>query len=74
MQLECGEGMVINKVEYASFGQPLGTCGATSHTFRTNPSCHSSTTLDIVDSLCSGQKSCSIFLGDQVLGTPGQVS
>ena len=75
MQLECGEGMVISKVEHASFGQPLGTCGAaTSHTFLTNPSCHSSTTLDTVDSLCSGQKSCSIFLGDQVLGTPGQVS
>ena len=63
--LSCHTG-VIDKVEFASFGLPDGICGA----FTRNPQCDAANTTAIIQSLCVGQRECSIPASVTAFGTP----
>ena len=56
LNLSCTTG-VMTDILFASFGQPLGTCGNLSM-LRANPKCHSPNSSDIVAKLCRGKRSC----------------
>lgn len=64
--INCMSG-VIEAITFASFGTPFGTCA---EGFVANPSCDASTTLAIVEGLCLGQASCSVYASDTVFGDP----
>jgi hypothetical protein len=54
VHLECN-GSVISSVDFASYGQPSGTCGSYSL-----GSCHSKSSLAVVQNLCLNRSSCTI--------------
>jgi hypothetical protein len=69
--IDCGEGGTIADISFASFGTPVGGCGAG---LTSNSSCHSESSLQVVQKLCVGQRNCSIpatiasFGGDPCFG------
>jgi hypothetical protein len=65
MFLDCGSGY-ITEILFASFGTPNGECGG----FGVNNSCHASTSIPIVESMCLGQSSCTIVPTDSVFTDP----
>jgi len=65
--LSCAAGGgTITKVDFASFGLPDGVCG----NFSINPICNAKDTTKIVEGLCLGKSTCSVFASDTVFGDP----
>jgi hypothetical protein len=56
VQLACS-GSVISSIDFASYGQPTGTCGAYSV-----GSCHVASSMAVVQALCLNRSSCLIPL------------
>ncbi len=54
VQLTCS-GSIIASIDFASYGQPTGTCGSYSV-----GSCHATSSLAVVQSLCLNRSSCSV--------------
>ncbi|PIN14052.1 Beta-galactosidase [Handroanthus impetiginosus] len=66
LSLDCPlPNQVISKINFASFGTPLGTCGSFSH-----GRCSSRKALSIVEKACVGSKSCSIGVSINTFGDP----
>lgn len=55
--IDCGDGGTIADISFASFGTPVGGCGAG---LTSNASCHSESSLQVVQKLCIGQSKCSV--------------
>ena len=52
--LDCGTGGgTIESIDFASFGQPTGNCGAYAKS-----ACHAASSIDVVAALCLGKASC----------------
>jgi len=67
--LTCGgDGHKIEKILFASFGTPKGSCANVSSLVK--GSCHSNTSLQIIESICQNQESCQISADDKVFGDP----
>jgi len=69
--INCGDGGSIIDISFASFGTPVGGCGAG---LTLNTSCRSVSSLEVVKALCVGQSNCSApantasFGGDPCFG------
>eukprot|EP01047_Picozoa_sp_COSAG01_P009076 COSAG01_NODE_368_length_18064_cov_5.721959_1_plen_4267_part_10 len=55
-QLVCPDGLVINKIEFASFGVPGGTCG----NYSINPACHAPLSQEIAEAFCLTLPACAL--------------
>ncbi|KAK9084367.1 hypothetical protein Scep_030838 [Stephania cephalantha] len=65
LELSCqGNGRAISSIEFASFGDPKGSCEAFS-----SGSCDSAAALSVLQEKCVGQESCSIEVSDALLGS-----
>ena len=63
--LRCPAGTIIDKVIFASFGTPSGSCGS----YRLG-SCHLNATYDVIEDICLGENSCTVSANARVLGDP----
>jgi hypothetical protein len=63
--ISCGEEGLIADITFASYGTPVGGCGAG---LALNSSCHSESSLEVVKALCVGQSNCSISAASAVFG------
>ncbi|MFL5813920.1 MAG: ricin-type beta-trefoil lectin domain protein [Bdellovibrionia bacterium] len=63
--LSCPSGQVVSKVVFASYGNPVGSCGS-----YTASSCNASSSLSKVQASCLGKASCSIIASNSVFGDP----
>ncbi len=65
LALDCGSmGGVIQSIDFASFGQPIGGCGG----FGINAQCNSANSLSVVQQACVGKQSCTIVASNAVFG------
>jgi len=64
--LECAPGKKITTVEFASFGNPSGSCGQ--YILGT---CNAIATKQIVDQECLGKETCSIALNRAIFNQNG---
>jgi len=64
-QLICGDGQVIKKIDFASFGTPSGICRQYKQS-----SCHASNSSSVVSNLCSNKNSCSVPVSLNTFGDP----
>ena len=55
----CPKGEVVTKIDFASFGNPSGTCPAGA--FAPDATCNSAHSVDVVTSLCLGKQSCAVI-------------
>ena len=68
-------GATIDRVLFASFGTPDGTCGSNGG-FHVNPKCNSNNSMAVITKACVGKSSCVLkassqnFGGDPCFGTP----
>nr|CAD1830526.1 unnamed protein product [Ananas comosus var. bracteatus] len=71
--LKCSDKKVINKIVFASFGNPMGICGNF-----TAGTCHSPQAKILVEKLCLGKRSCNLPVSHKAYGTddscPGTTS
>ncbi|KAM3326493.1 hypothetical protein P3S67_001619 [Capsicum chacoense] len=65
MHLQCDEGHTISSIEFASYGDPNGSC----QTF-SQGKCHAANSLSVVSQACKGRNSCSIGISNAVVGDP----
>ncbi|CAF1540121.1 unnamed protein product, partial [Didymodactylos carnosus] len=64
--LSCAvSGGVIDKIEFASFGTPMGTCGNYAY-----GKCNSNTTIDVLQKSCVNRPNCTIPVNTDVFGDP----
>ncbi|XP_058078737.1 beta-galactosidase 15-like [Magnolia sinica] len=63
LELSCQGGRAISEVQFASFGDPEGTCGS----FRKG-TCEAVDALLVVQKACVGQASCSVDVSESMLG------
>jgi len=63
--LLCGDGQVIKKIDFASFGQPSGIC----RQYQQN-SCHATNSSSVVSGLCLNKNSCAIPVKIDTFGDP----
>ena len=63
--LTCPQGQIISSVDFASYGNPTGTCGS----FATG-SCNSAASLTRVKSICAGRNSCKVPASNNTFGDP----
>jgi hypothetical protein len=63
--LSCSSGQVIKTVSFASYGTPAGTCPNVSQ-----GTCHASSSLSKIQSLCLNRQSCSVGANNGVFGDP----
>ncbi|OMO93522.1 hypothetical protein COLO4_16850 [Corchorus olitorius] len=66
LQLSCQNGKIISEIEFASFGDPQGTCG---RSILQQGSCHSAQSLTIAEQECVGMESCSIIVSSATFGS-----
>ncbi|KAL5697596.1 hypothetical protein ACHQM5_028721 [Ranunculus cassubicifolius] len=64
LELSCQGGRRISDIEFASFGDPQGTCEA----FKKG-TCESDNSLSVVQKACVGKESCLIDVSEKTLGT-----
>ncbi|KAL5705289.1 hypothetical protein ACHQM5_023614 [Ranunculus cassubicifolius] len=64
LELSCQGGRRISAIEFASFGDPQGTCEA----FKKG-TCESDNSLSVVQKACVGKESCSIDVSEKTFGT-----
>jgi hypothetical protein len=65
MTLTAPAGLVFTAIDFASYGQPNGTCGGYS-----TSSCHAPSSLAVVSSYCLGQSSCTIPVSNAIFSDP----
>jgi hypothetical protein len=63
--LTCPPGNVITSIDFASYGTPTGECGAFQY-----GTCHSPTSLGVVEMACIGRTSCSVSASNAMFGEP----
>jgi hypothetical protein len=63
--LTCPAGTTIQKVLYASYGLPNGTCGSF-----TNGTCHANNSIDVVTAACVGKSTCTVGADNTTFGDP----
>lgn len=63
--LSCPSGQVVSSVDFASYGNPRGSCG--SYSIRT---CNAATSKTIVQNLCLGKASCKVPASNGTFGDP----
>ena len=51
---------VISSVDFASFGQPIGSCAHGGFNKSHDPSCHANTSQSVVEKACLGKIFCSV--------------
>ena len=68
LTISCGDedGGTIKKVLFASYGNPTGHCGG----YHKLGSCHATNSVEIVEKLCLGMRSCIIPTGADFWGSP----
>ncbi|KAL5974513.1 hypothetical protein ACLOJK_031178 [Asimina triloba] len=64
LEISCQGGRTFSAVQFASYGNPQGTCGS----FQKG-NCESSNALSAVQQACVGKTSCSISVNDATLGS-----
>jgi len=66
--IDCGPGGgKITSIDFASYGTPVGNCGA----YKMTPTCHAPNSTTVVASLCIGQTSCTLPTENGgIFGTP----
>ena len=66
--VSCGdnEGGVIAAVDFASFGNPSGQCGG----YYKTGTCHAPNSVQVVEDLCLGKRTCNIPTGVDLWGDP----
>ena len=67
-KLSCPAGETINKIEFASYGLPTGSCDTG---FETG-TCHSSKSMDKVKTSCLNRQSCNVGANNTNFGDPCQ--
>jgi hypothetical protein len=65
LTLTCPSGQVVVSIDFASYGQPIGSCGSFSA-----GSCNSSASLPVVASACLGKASCTVNANNATFGDP----
>ncbi|KAI5080533.1 hypothetical protein GOP47_0003716 [Adiantum capillus-veneris] len=55
MRLKCGPNQKISSIQFASYGNPQGSCQSFKH-----GNCHANRTADIVEQACAGKQQCSL--------------
>jgi hypothetical protein len=65
LTLSCPAGQVINKVSFASYGTPVGSCGS----FKKG-SCDASNSLTVVSDACKGMDICNLKADNDIFGDP----
>ena len=63
LSLACTSGH-ISKIEFASFGTPLGACPA----YKVDSSCNAAASADVVSKLCLGKSACDIPASNALFG------
>ncbi|XP_059635690.1 beta-galactosidase-like isoform X2 [Cornus florida] len=63
LELSCQGGKTLSNIQFASFGDPKGTC----QTF-SKGSCESATAMSVVQKACTGKEKCSINVSEGTLG------
>jgi hypothetical protein len=68
LTVACGEedGGTIEKVLFASYGNPTGHCGG----YHKLGNCHAKNSVDIIEKLCLGKRSCVVPTGADFWGNP----
>jgi len=67
LALNCGaDGGVIESIAFASFGRPLGACGA----YGLDSTCHANKSMNVLSLLCVGNSACSVLAETDVFGDP----
>ncbi|MFT3711285.1 MAG: DUF4832 domain-containing protein [Archangium sp.] len=66
LSVSCPAGQVIQSISFASYGTPAGTCGA----FAADATCHATSSVTVLQSLCVGHASCSATDLTTVFGDP----
>ena len=68
LTVSCGDedGGTIEKVLFASYGNPTGHCGG----YHKLGSCHVSSSVEVVEKLCLGKRSCLVPTGADFWGNP----
>ncbi|OMO87871.1 hypothetical protein CCACVL1_08712 [Corchorus capsularis] len=65
LELSCQSGKIISEIEFASFGDPKGTCGR----ILQQGSCHAAKSLSVAEQACVGKESCSIAVSTATFGS-----
>lgn len=65
LKISCGKNRVVVEVLFASFGNPIGTCG-----YHQKGTCHAPDSQEIVEKLCEGKNSCLVPSGADFWGDP----
>ncbi|XP_016458095.1 beta-galactosidase 9 isoform X1 [Nicotiana tabacum] len=65
MHLQCDKGHTISSIEFASYGNPKGSCQKFSQ-----GKCHAANSLSVVSQACKGKNSCTIGISNAVFGDP----
>ncbi|OMO93581.1 hypothetical protein COLO4_16849 [Corchorus olitorius] len=65
LELSCQSGKIISEIEFASFGDPKGTCGR----ILQQGSCHAAKSLSVAEQACVGKESCSISVSTATFGS-----
>ncbi|WCJ43523.1 Beta-galactosidase [Euphorbia peplus] len=63
VHLKCSPGHTISSIKFASFGTPLGTCGAYQE-----GTCHAPASSDIVGKKCVGKERCIVTISNSNFG------
>ncbi|KAM7254583.1 hypothetical protein ACFE04_003963 [Oxalis oulophora] len=61
--LSCGDGQKISSIKFASFGNPVGSCGNYKQ-----GNCHAQHSYDAFERLCVGQTWCSVTVAPEMFG------
>jgi len=65
-KVTCGNGTVIKRIDFASFGTPSGSCG----NYVVSNECHHPVSMAYVEDMCIGRSECSIPLWMEKWGDP----
>ena len=57
--IHCPSGLVIRRVDFASFGTPTGSCSSPTG-FTKTPVCHSQHSVEVVTEACVGNRDCAV--------------
>ncbi|MFS8010460.1 putative beta-galactosidase [Helianthus anomalus] len=63
IHLQCGPGLLISSIKFASFGTPIGTCG----TFQRG-TCHARASYGVVSKRCIGKERCAVTISNNNFG------
>ena len=64
-RLSCPAGQIVERVVFASYGNPLGSCGSFA-----SGSCNATTSTGAVESLCIGRSTCVVPASNGTFGDP----